>query len=136
MNDSRRRLVRYTAAVLSAAVAAIYFSIGLGIVQVVNEPPPDMSMFGFGVPAGAAFVIGAVLLVAFDYRLLWALGTMLQVATIVMYFAISPQREPHFEIWGILVKIGQALLLVALAYLAVRGPAHERSFAASAFKPR
>ena len=135
MADSRR-LIRYAAAAIAVGVAAIYFAIGLGIVTVVNEPPKDMSMFGFGVPAGSAFAIGAVLLVAFDHRLLWTLGAMLQVGTIVMYLAVSPNREPPFEIWGILIKIGQAVLLVALTYLAVRGSARERTLTASAFPPR
>lgn len=135
MGDSRR-LVRYAAAAIALGVAAIYFAIGLGVVTVVNETPKDMSMFGFGVPAGSAFVIGAVLLIAFDHRSLWFLGALLQVGTIVMYFVVSTQREPPFEIWGILIKIGQALLLVALVYLVVRVPAGERTFTASALPPR
>lgn len=135
MGDSRR-LVRYAAAAIAVVVAAIYFAIGLGVVTVVNETPKDMSMFGFGVPAGSAFVIGAALLVAFDHRALWLLGALLQVGTIVMYFAISSQREPPFEVWGIGIKTGQALLLVALAYLAVRGPAGERTLTVSALPPR
>ena len=136
MKGDSRRLIRYAAAGISLGVAAIYFLIGFEVIKVVNASVDDMSMFGFGVPAGSAFVIGAVLLIAFDHRSLWFLGALLQVATIVMYFAISPQREPPFEIWGILIKIGQALLLLTLVYLSVRAPAGERTFAADALPPR
>ena len=131
-----RRLIRYAAATVAAGVAVIYFLIGLGAIHVVRETPDGMSLFGFGVPAGSAFVIGAVLLIAFDHRSLWLLGALLQVGTIVMYFVVSAQREPPFEMWGIVIKIGQALLLVALVYLAVRIPAGQRTLAASALPPR
>lgn len=122
MADVRRRQLRYLAAAVAAAVALVYFLIGLGVIQVVNAVPEDMSMFAFGMPAGGAFLIGAALLLTLDRRLLWVLGALLQVGTLVMYVAVAPQRDPPFEVWGMLIKVGQALLLVALTVLALRQP--------------
>lgn len=120
---SRRRAVRYVAAAASAATALLYFGIGVGIlkvVDVVSSAAPDL--FAFGAPAGAAFALGAILLLAFDRRLLWILGAILQVAVIVMYVAIADKRTPPFEVWGILIKLLQATILAALLYLVARSP--------------
>jgi hypothetical protein len=114
-----RRLLRILAATAAAGVAIVYFMIGFGFVTVVKVVPNNADMFSFGVPAGCAYLIGVVLLLAFDHRILWVLGVLLQVMTIGMYFAVAPQRDPPFEVWGIVIKIGQVLLLAALASLAL-----------------
>jgi hypothetical protein len=84
-------------------------------------------MFEFGASAGAAFVLGALLLFALDHRGLWFLGVLLQVAVIVMYVAVGPQRTPSFEMWGLLIKALQFVILVALAWLTVRPPIRVRA---------
>ena len=120
---SRRRPVRYVAAMASAATALLYFGIGIGVLKVVDVASPAApDMFAFGAPAGAAFALGALLLVAFDRRLLWVLGAILQVGVIVMYVAIADRRTPPFEVWGILIKLFQAAILAALVYLVARPP--------------
>jgi len=127
-DEARRRTIRRVAAAASAATAALYFGIGLGVLTVVAEVSPAApSMFDFGMPAGAAFLLGAVLLFAVDQRLLWLLGAILQVGVIVMYIAIAPQRTPSFEVWGILIKVLQATILAALVYLLLPGPDRERA---------
>jgi hypothetical protein len=40
-----------------------------------------------------------------------------------MYFAVGPQRTPSFELWGLLIKVFQVVILGALACLIVRPPA-------------
>ena len=80
-------------------------------------------MFDFGVFAGLAFVLGASLLLAVDRRALWIAGAIFQVGVIVMYIAVAPQRTPAFETWGILIKLFQVAILVALVELVVRAPA-------------
>ena len=121
--ERRRRLVRYVAAVLSAATALAYFGIGLGVLKIVETTTSDTpDLFTFGAVAGAAFVLGTVLLLAFDHRGVWLLGALFQAGAIVMYVAISPQRTPPFEQWGILIKVLQVAILVALAYLVIRRP--------------
>lgn len=119
----RRRLIRYAAAAVSAATAVLYVGIGIGVLQVGDVAGPDTpDLFVFGAFAGGAFALGAVLLLLVDHRGLWLLGALLQVAVIVMYVAISSQRTPPFEVWGITLKVLQATILVALAYLVLRQP--------------
>ncbi len=122
-----RRALRYLAAALSIAMAAVYLLIGLEVIKVVDGPSSDApSMLVFGGLSAAAFVVGAVLLTVFDRRILWALGGLFQIFAIAMYFAVAPQRDPSYEPWGIGLKIGQGVLLLALAYLALRAPAPGR----------
>ena len=119
----RRRTIRYAAAAASAVTALLYFGIGAGVLKVVDVDTPEApGMFEFGALAGAMFVVGAILLVAFDRRLLWVLGAVLQVGVIVMYVVVSAQRTPPFETWGIVIKVLQAAILAALVYLVLDTP--------------
>lgn len=115
-----RRTIRYVAAALAAAMAAIYFLIGLGVLTVVDGQATDPSMLGFGASAGAAFLLGAILLAELDRRWLWIAGAVLQVFVIWGYFGVAPQRDPAFEMWGIVLRVIQVPLLVALVSLAMR----------------
>ncbi len=129
---ARRRTIRYVAAAASAVTAILYFAIGIGVLKVVDGVSADApSLLAFGAPAGAAFVLGAVLLVALDRRILWVLGAVLQVLVIVVYIAVSAQRTPPFETWGILIKVLQAAILAALVYLVLDTPARGVSPSAS-----
>ena len=126
--QARRRTIRHVAAAASAVTAILYFAIGVGVLKVVDEVSAAApSMLAFGAPAGAAFLLGAVLLVAVDRRILWVLGAVLQVLVIVMYIAVSAQRTPPFETWGILIKILQAAILAALLYLILDTPARDEA---------
>ena len=122
--ERRRTTVRRVAAALAAATAVLYFGIGVGLLQVADEASAEAAggLFQFGLLSGSAFVLGALLLVLFDHRGLWLLGCLLQVGVLVMYVAVSPQRNPPFEAWGILIKVLQALILVALVYLVLHVP--------------
>lgn len=115
--ETTRRIVRYGAALLSAAVAVIYFMIGFYVVSVLDGPNPEQR---WGLAAGAAYALGTLLLVALDRRFLWVLGAALQVFVIWAYFDVAPRRLPAFEIWGILLRVVQVALLGALVYLAAR----------------
>lgn len=115
-----RRTIRYAAALIAAAMASIYVLIGLGVVKVVDDQPVGADLFGFGMAAAALFATGAVLLVAFDRRALWVLGAILQVGVAVLYVAVSVQRDPPFEVWGVTLRALQVPLFAALVYLAVR----------------
>jgi hypothetical protein len=116
----RRRTIRYVAAGLAAAMAAIYFLIGLGVLQVVNGQAGDPSMLGFGASAGGAFLLGAILLAELDRRWLWIAGALLQVMVVWGYFAIAQDRDPAFEVWGLTLRVIQLPLLAALVWLALR----------------
>ena len=115
----RRRRVRLFAAAMAAIVGLLYLLIGLSFVQVVQPAPGDSSaQLYFGLPAALAFLFGACLLLLTDHRWLWVLGAILQVLVMSMYFAVAPTRVPSFELWGVLIRIAQVPLLIALAYLA------------------
>jgi hypothetical protein len=121
--DRRRRQIRYAAAAASAATALLYFGIGAGMLKIGEKASTDApDLLVFGAAAGAAFVLGTVLLLALDHRGVWLLGAILQVLAIAMYVAVSPQRTPQYEGWGILMKVLQVAILAALAYLVVRQP--------------
>ncbi len=125
----RRRIIRSLAAAASVATALLYLGIGIGALSVVDETASDAPpLLIFGLSAATAFAVGAILLVAYDRRILWVLGALLQVGVIVMYIQVAPQRTPPFELWGITIKVLQVLILAALSYLAVRPqvPAAER----------
>jgi hypothetical protein len=101
-------------------MSLMYFSIGINVLTVVTPVVGDSSMLTFGASAGAAFLLGALLLVAFDRRVLWILGAILQVLVAWGYFAVAPSRTPSFEAWGIALRVIQVPLFAALLYLAVR----------------
>ena len=118
-----RRTVRLTAAIASAAMALIYFLIGLGVLSVggsTSGEMVDLRMFGFS--AGTAFVLLAGLLLLTDRRWLWILAALAQVWVYVIYFAVSPGREPPFEIWGITLRVIQLVVLAGLIYLSWNAP--------------
>ena len=61
----------------------------------------------------------------------WVLGVVAIVDALVFigYFALAGVREPPVELWGLLVKASQLVLLGAMAYLLVHREeaAHNRS---------
>lgn len=134
--ERHRLTVRYLAAAASLVTAAIYLLIGFGVLEVVDETAAaeGTSLFEFGLMAGGAYVLGAMLLALFDRRWLWVLGAILQVGVIVMYVVVSQQRTPPFELWGVTIKVLQFVLLGALVYLSVRqpSPAHKPPMAHAA----
>lgn len=122
-----RLRVRTLAMYLSLAIAALYGLIASNVVTVIAGPAEQVArdQLGFALPAAAVYALGTVLLWRFDHRVLWAAGAILQVLVIAMYFAVSPQRDPTFEAWGITIRMLQFALLAALAHLATRsGEAH------------
>jgi len=114
---ARRQIVRYLAAALAGATAVMYFLIGFCVVWVIQAACADQI---FGTFAGIAYAFGTILLLTLDRRALWALGAVLQVFVIFVYFDLAPQRVPAYEVWGILIRVAQVMLLAALADLAIR----------------
>ncbi len=113
-NSQINRAVRYFAALVSVLTAVIYFLIAFNMVSVLDTPADQI----FGFPAGAAYLLGALLLVAVNRRPVWILGALLQVFVIYMYFNLASRRSPDFEFWGVILRIPQLMILVALVYLA------------------
>ncbi|NWF70948.1 MAG: hypothetical protein HXY40_17830 [Chloroflexi bacterium] len=109
-------LVRSFAALLSGLTALLYLLIGLRVL-IVLEGSADQT---WALAPAAAYGLGLVLLLLLRSRWVWVLGAALQVFVIFTYFNLAPQRIPTFEFWGMLIRVVQALLLLALAYLALR----------------
>jgi hypothetical protein len=123
--NEHRPTIRLVAAGLAAAMATIYFLIGVGVLDVGGAEGMNAgSQLMFGASAGGAFLLGAVLLTAFDRRWLWILGAVLQVVVFATYLGVAGTRTPAFEIWGITLRVLQVPLFVALAYLATHAPEH------------
>ena len=118
-----RRTVRLTAAVASAAMASIYFLIGLGVLNIGGSKSGetvDLTVFGFS--AGAAFLILAGLLAFTDRRWIWVLAAIFQAFVYLVYFGAAAGREPPFEMWGITLRVIQVVVFGGLIYLSWNAP--------------
>ena len=110
--------VRRIAAAASAAMACIYFLIGLGVLSIGGSTSGEMVDLGvFGGGAGIAFLVLAALLASTDRRWIWALALVFQLFVYLVYIGASGGRQPAFEIWGITLRILQLPVLLALIYL-------------------
>jgi len=117
-----RHSIRRLGATCAALMAAIYFLIGLGVLQVggsANGEMVDLAVFGFG--AGTAFAVTAALVAFTDHRLIWIALLVFQIFVIAMYIGVSSGRVPAFELWGLTLRAIQLVLVACLAYLIVRG---------------
>jgi hypothetical protein len=115
---AQRRTIRTVAAGLAALTAFVYLLIGLQVLIVLDTPSDQI----FGFFACAGYALGAFLLLRHDRRSVIWLGALFQVFVIYQYFNLSTRRAPAFEIWGLLLRIPQAMILVALVYLEARLP--------------
>jgi hypothetical protein len=121
-----RRTVRLTAAIASAAMAFIYFLIGLGVLNIGGSKSGemvDLTVFGFS--AGAAFLILAGLLAFTDRRWIWALAAVFQAFVYLVYFGVAAGREPSFEMWGLTLRVIQVVVFGGLIYLTWNAPQHQ-----------
>jgi hypothetical protein len=115
-----RQGVRYLGAAAAALMAAIYFLIGIGVLDVggtTSGETPDQ--LGFGLSAGSAFLLTAALLLLTDRRWVWVIATVFQVLVLVIYIGASAIRVPPFEVWGITLRVIQLPLLLAVGWLAL-----------------
>jgi hypothetical protein len=129
MTGPHARLVATAAAGLSAF---LYLLIGLEVLSIGEARSGSNDILGFGLGAAAAFALIAIV-VWFTRRrwVLWLVG-LFDAAVLVAYFALAGVREPPFEPWGLLIKVCQAVLLVAVALLSLRGHAPATSMPAAA----
>jgi hypothetical protein len=122
MAVTNRRPTRPTeiiAAVLASLVAGlVYLFIGLGLVSVgASTQQATTDLFGFGVVMAVASVAIAALVWFVPQRriLLGVVG--FQLLLLVGYVLAAGLREPPFELWGLLIKACQAVVLVAAVIL-------------------
>jgi hypothetical protein len=112
--------LRHLAAVLAAVMAAIYALIWLGVLSVGRAETGELGILGV---AGGVFLLLAVALWRTRSRVLWASAAVLQLLLTAMYVAIAPERQPHYELWGVTLRVLGVALLVLLATLLVRSRA-------------
>lgn len=136
-----RRRMRRVAAGLCGVMAAVYLAIAAGATSI--EPSEEMSLAAFGIVSASIFVVGSGLLLTLDRRPVWAAGAVLQLMIAAMYVAVSAERTPAFEAWGLGLRVLQVPLFVLLVVLAVRpvdapderGPTTEPATMSSAGSP-
>ena len=117
------RKVQLLAVTAAAGTAVLYFLIGLGVLHIGRSiQGTEDDLLRFGLVSGTAYLVIAVLVYFARYRAVWILIAVVDLMVIATYFAVAAIRQPPYEIWGVLIKILQLLLLAAVVYLAVRGP--------------
>lgn len=115
-------VVRTAAIGASLVAAALYLLIGFGILDIGESADGgNPGLFEFGAMMGAVFGITAVLLWFVRSRILWVAVAVIQVIVLVGYVAFASYREPPFDLWGLVIKGAQAVILAAMVYLVVRG---------------
>jgi hypothetical protein len=116
---------RRVAIVTAWISAALYALIGLGVMPIgASANGGDPGLFGFGAMMTVVFAVTALLLMRFRSTILWVAVAVLQFTVLIGYAAFSGYRLPPFEVWGLLIKLDQAILLAATLYLIIRGRQH------------
>lgn len=106
----RNQLVNLAAIATAALSALLYLLSGtVGSIRLV-----------FSVGMTVAFAVVAVALYLVAERRVWELVAVADLVALIGYFAVAPSRDPHFEAWGIAIKVVQVALLAAVGYLIVR----------------
>jgi hypothetical protein len=49
----------------------------------------------------------------------WDLVALVDAGAIIGYFIVAPSSDPHFEAWGIAIKVVQVVLLAILGYVII-----------------
>ena len=123
------RTGRTVAVAAAAASAILYILIGFEVLDVGSSRTGTNDILSFGLLMGAVYAVIAAVVALVPWR--WVLGVVAIVNALVFigYFALAGVREPPVELWGLLVKASQLVLLGAMAYLLVHREktAHNRS---------
>ena len=112
-------MVRGVGVAAAIAVAALYGLIGTGALS-VGPATTDVAtdLFAFGMLMGAIYLATAAALWWWHGRIGLALLAGFQLIPLLGYVAAAGLREPPFELWGVLIKVGQVAVLVAATALA------------------
>jgi hypothetical protein len=106
----------------SVLTALLYLLVGFEVLYVGESTSgADPGFLGFGLSAGAVFFASAGLLAVVERRWAWIAVALLNAAVILGYFAMAGIRQPPFEWPGLAIKALQAVTLVILVGLAIRG---------------
>jgi hypothetical protein len=106
----------------SLLTALLYVLVGFDILYVGESTSgADPGLLGFGLSAGAVFFASAGLLAVVERRWAWIAVAVLNAVVIVGYFAMAGIRQPSFEWPGLAIKALQAVTLLIVVGLAIRG---------------
>ena len=108
---------RWVAAAATAASAILYYLIGFGVLGIGESTSGETDLLGFGLVVGSVFAGAAVAIWLVGSRLALGLIGFLDAIVLVGYFALASVREPPFEIWGLTIKVLQAVALVGIGML-------------------
>jgi hypothetical protein len=112
-------IARLVATLASLGAGAIYLLIGTGVVSVgrsTQEATTDLFAFGAFMAIVSLAVAIAVWLVPWS-RLALIGVAIVELVALIGYVAAAGLREPPFDLWGVLIKVFQATVLIATVYL-------------------
>lgn len=113
---ARQRTVHWLVTLMIAVTALLYFLIGFKRVSVLDNPNDQRV---FGLIAGSGYVLAVAAMLVIKHYWLYVTGALLQVFILWQYFSLAPERLPHYEVWGLLLRAPQIIILVGLVYLAL-----------------
>jgi hypothetical protein len=114
------RRIRELGAGASLVAAAIYALIGLGVLSVgTTTSGASTDLFAFGAIMAAGSVAIAAAMLRSTSRDVPIAIAVLEILVIVGYFAVAGVRVPPVELWGLLVKALQGVVLAAAVVLAL-----------------
>ena len=125
-----RRSIRYAAAILCVIVAVLYITLMFLVADAEAVPgATDSNTYGAYLFLSVPYLIGAAVLVAFDRRIVWAVGAAVQVLVIVLFllfgvgvfgpgvFEYEALSHLRVELWAAGLTGAQVVLFVLLGYL-------------------
>jgi hypothetical protein len=117
--DRTPAIARIVAALASLGAGAIYLLIGTNVVSVgrsTQEATTDLLAFGALMAIVSLAVAIALWLVPWSRFALIGVA-IVELVALIGYVAAAGVREPPFDLWGVLIKVLQATVLVATVYL-------------------
>jgi len=128
-----RKSIRYVAAALCGIVGLLYLILLFLVADAEFAPGAVVSDTTYGAYLFLAvpYVVGAALLVAVDRRVLWAVGSAVQVLVIALFvmfgvgmfgpgvFEYDALSALRMELWAAVITGAQVILFGLLCYLAL-----------------
>jgi hypothetical protein len=138
-----RRTTRFVAAALSATVALLYLVLLFLVADAeAGARSLEGDTYGAYLFLAVPYLAGAVLLLVYDHRVLWAVGAAVQVAVLVLFvmfgagafgpgqgvFDYAALSDLPMGLWATVITGAEVVLLGLLVYLAAwsrpAGPTH------------
>lgn len=131
-SSGRRRVVRRLTAGLAFAVAVLYLV--LLVLVAAAEAGRSENTYGAYLLLSVPYLVGGVLLARHDSRLLYLLGTVVQVSVIALFvlfgmgvfgpgvFEYEALGRLHMAAWAAVITSAQVGLFGLLSYLTVTAP--------------